>query len=145
MTRNEFDSVIRQFASDSGIDVKPSGDAIYELHLTGDESPRRNFIKVETEGSGVIAIQFSSIVGVVKDSGALRVLLTKNCGGVMGTEFYFAVREVGGVLYAMLETKQVLDPGAGTDWAMGLLLDLWMCPLSTNEWNFPTGVQNFLW
>jgi hypothetical protein len=90
-------------------------------------------------------IHFTCVADIIADpSAALPAMLKMNRGGVMGTQFYFSVREIDGLSYVLLETKQWLDADADQDDLAFLLGQLyWMNPLFMRGWNYPRGVRMF--
>lgn len=148
MTRPDFLSVLQEFADGSNIELAPAGEKAFELKFRKDPTNRRVFIQPEltANGENVGELLFRCLCGAIEDARALPTILNKNFGGVMGTEFYFSARQIDKFYYLFLETRLRLDADSDDrEEIIFLLSSLWMSPLFMNEWNFPPGVENFLW
>jgi hypothetical protein len=65
----------------------------------------------------------------------------------MNTEFYFSAMPSPSKaeIVLFLETRQWLHPDASPNDALYMFTGLWLHPLWVREWDFPAGVDNYLW
>ncbi|MEK6287227.1 MAG: hypothetical protein AABO57_15915 [Acidobacteriota bacterium] len=148
MNKTDFVSALQEFGDGCNTTIIPAGTDSFELQLRDAPSSRRMFLKMETEPNGkdVAEVLYRCLCGIVTDPNALPHILSKNFGGVMGTEFFFSGREMEGNFCLFLETRAYLDPASeDKDEVTGLMVNFMMSPLFTMEWDFPQGVRNFLW
>jgi hypothetical protein len=147
MRTSEFVAALQHIVSDSSFECIPAGDRLFELRMQDFETNLRFFLQFEpaVDPELVAEIHFTCMAGVIVDPAvALPAMLKMNWGGVMGTQYYFSVREISGSSYALLETRQWLDADADQDDLAFLLVQLlWMNPLFTRGWNYPQGVRMF--
>lgn len=147
MRTSEFGATLQHIVSDSNFECIPAGDRLFELRMQDFETNLRFFLQFEpaADPNLVSEIHFTCVAGViVNPSATLPAMLNMNCGGVMGTQFYFSVREISGSSYALLETRQWLDADADRDDLAFLLSQIfWMNPLFLRGWNYPQGVRMF--
>jgi hypothetical protein len=148
MNKVDFVSALQHFTNSADMSLVPAGTNSFELRLREDPSSRRVFVKLET-GSGstlVSEILFRCLCGTINNPDALPGILSKNFGGVMGTEFFFSARVIEGKHCLFLETRAYVDPDSDDrDEVTGIIMNLMMSPILTMEWDFPQGVKNLLW
>lgn len=152
MTRADFLSALRRFAEDSNIELVPGGEDFFELRLSSElreETERRIYLQAfpGTNRDTVTEINFSCLCGEIistDEPAVLQSILERNRGGVMGTEFYFSSKDFNGHKALFLETRQFIEPDYDEDDVIAVMTTLSMNPLFIREWDFPTGVQNFL-
>lgn len=148
MTKSDFMATLQSFAADCKMKLVPAGEDAFELKLYSELTNRRVFVRpcMTVDGSNVGELHYRCLCGAVEDPRAFGEIVKKNFGGVMGTEFYFSGKVIDQFYYLFLETRLAVDPSInGRDDMMAILTNLFMNPLFMMEWEFPQGVNNFLW
>ena len=144
MKKEECIVALRHWTRDCDVDLVTTEDR-FELRPSEAVGKRRIFIRFESdEDSGVPAIHYAVLVGCITDSRSLPQILARNRNGVMGTEFYFSAEAEGSQINLYLETKH-FDAELTAEKIEEILSSWWFDPLFTMTWNFPNGVENFLW
>ena len=143
MTLGEAIAVLNGWANDFKVRISQLDKDFFEIvHAEGE---RRIFVVLKEEITNqVTTVNYSAIVGEIMDMNALLSILSRNRGGVMGTEFFFSTKQLEGHHALFLETTQYnihLSPDGLRD----LLEGWWIHPFWVRQWNFPHGVANFLW
>ena len=90
-------------------------------------------------------LRFEVVVGCVYEAGAFQGLLRRNWGGVKNSPFFFSCSSRGGYEFLSLETAAAIDAETTVAQALALLEAWSVHPLLTRTWDFPGGVENFLW
>jgi hypothetical protein len=145
MNSQQAASVLTHWASTHAIDVQAVDGETYNLSPRGSDLQKQVFIRFsETNRNYAGIVHCFVISGVVTDSDALMAMLLCNRNGAADSEFFFSVSKQGGNLFALLEAKHI-DARMDEEGLQRLLLNWWMNPVFILTWNFPSGVENFLW
>jgi hypothetical protein len=148
MNKNDFLNALKEFANDCNAELIPKGNDWYELKPHGDPTSRMYVLKLNLtpNGDNVSEIHYRILCGEVRDPNALPMILRRNYGGVMETEFFFSATLVDGRMYLFLETRLSIDANIDDkEEVFGILGTMWIHPLFIMEWDFPKGVINYLW
>lgn len=149
MTRDDCADVLRHVAGGLGLSVLPRGQSTFELKPAGSGQSKRTtlvaFYADPDADDEVATVLCSCVVGRVHDPRALQPLLAMNRGGVLRTEFYFSTHAVNTALLLLLETRQWVDAELDHEGARTFLHLLLTNPLFLQTWDFPDGVENYLW
>jgi hypothetical protein len=148
MNKSNFIAALKKFGEECNTDVIPVGESSFELKFREVPTNQRHFLRLvmTINDENVSEINYRCMCGAIEDPNALPSILMKNYGGVMDTEFYFSAKAIEDYVYLFLETKLYVDPKLDDkDEVTGMLGTLWLHPLWVRQWDFPKGVENFLW
>src|ERR1043166_5277751 len=111
MNKDDFLSTLKEFADGCNAELVSKGNDWHELKLRDYATPRTYLLKpnMSLDGKDVSEIHYRILCGEVKDPNTLSIILRRNYGGVMATEFFFSGTLVDERLYLFLETRLSVD------------------------------------
>ena len=128
MTRDDFAAAVNSFAGMFSVTLVPAGPDGFELRAADVETARRTFVRGHFEQDSLAAISLRCLCGAIEDRSGLLGILTRNFGGVMGTPFWFSVREMQSRYFLFLETRESVDPAYDTGEIVDILGSWWVEP-----------------
>jgi hypothetical protein len=145
MTREDFVTVLQEFADSCNAEFLSHQQWWYELR--DPRLPERQFLlRLGCTSVLVFEVHYRVLCGEITNRDvAFPMILRKNFGGVMATEFFFSVTQGKEKLYLFLESRVNIDPEYSKEDILGILATYWIYPLFTSRWEFPDGVTNYLW
>jgi len=145
MTRDEFVEVLKEFASRNNVELVFQEQFWYELRNA--RLPNRRYLmRLGCTERLVFEIHYRVLCGEIVDPRKLLILLKKNFGGVMATEFFFSATQAGEKLLLFLESRVGVDSECNRNDILGILDTYWLYPLFNLPWGFPNEcAANYLW
>ena len=151
MTRGDLVRAVREFFDVPGqvLDVAesaPMGVSTIQVRRPAGAGAQWWIRVFEDSQTGQVReLRFEAVVGCVYELDAFRGLLRRNWGGVMNSPFFFSCSSRGGYEFLSLEAATAIDAETTVTEALAML-EVWSThPLLTRTWDFPAGVENFLW